>query len=187
MIVRILSEIVIRWKRWLTTIAVLAVAGFSLFVYRHLFLSDRLVDARREWSAFREELRRNPSATKIAVYEQALADISAFDGRIPKTDEFARVIGDLFALSESNSLTVGGVAYTPGTGLDGYLDYSLTIDASGSYPGVKSFVTDLLRNGELIAIEQCSLSKTGKVFDEEVTVRLKLRMMFRQNRQGGER
>lgn len=161
-------------------IAVVAVAALLLFVYRHLVLSDQLVEARREWSAFREEVRRNPSATKIAVYEQALADIAAFEGRIPRTNEFARVIGDLFSLSESNSLTVGGVSYTPGKGMDGYLDYSLTIDATGTYPGVKSFLTDLFRNRELIALEQFSITKSGKVFDDEVTLRLKLRMMFRQ-------
>jgi len=182
MIARVVKELSTRFRRWILTISILLAVTLLLFLYRQIILVDSLVETRRAWSVFREEIRRNPSATKISIYEQAVSDIAAFEGRLPATTEFARVIGDLFSLAESSSLSVGGVSYTPGKGGDGYLDYSLSMDATGTYPGVKSFITDILRYREIIVIDQLSLSKSGKIFDDEVTVRVKLRMMFRQGR-----
>ncbi|GAB4295066.1 MAG: hypothetical protein Fur0034_03380 [Desulfuromonadia bacterium] len=180
MIARTLKEIGIRWRGWLVTLAILVSLGGGLLLFRQFILLDRLLEVRRQWSAFREEIRRNPSATKIAIYEQAVADLATFEGRVPSTADFARVIGDLFSMAESNSLSIGGVSYTPGKTSDGFLDYSLSLDATGTYPGVKSFATDILRHRDIVVIDQLSLAKSGKIFDDEVTLRMRIRMMFRQ-------
>lgn len=180
MTIRVVREIFRQFRQWFAASAVIMLVGILLAGYAQFVAIDRLLEVRREWAAFRDEMTRNPSASKIAVYEQTQRDLAAFAERVPRTVEFARVIGDLFRMAESNSLTVGGVSYTPGKEEGGYIDYSFSLDATGSYPGIKGFVSDLLTSREMVVIEQLSLSKTGRVFDDEVTVRTKLRMLFRQ-------
>lgn len=180
MIRRVSKELYQKHRVQLTVLGVLVALTATAFLYRIYFVQGSLIETRREWSAFRQNAKLHPSATKMALYDAGVRDLALVKERFPRIGEFARVISDLFAQADSNSLSLGGVTYKPGKVEEGILSYSINLDATGSYGGIKSFITDLIRSRELISIESLSISKSGKIFEDEVTLRAGLLIPFRQ-------
>jgi type IV pilus assembly protein PilO len=156
-----------------------AIAGLIYFL-RILLVQDQLVAVRREWAAQRKQLSQRTQLGKAEQFDAGMRDYSRFASRIPVKNDFAKVIGGLFEYADNNSLSVGSVTYKPINNASGYIEYNINIDVTGTYGGIKSFLSDLSQTNEIIAVDSVSFSKGSKMFEEEVTLRATLTILFGQ-------
>lgn len=178
--IRLIREIIRLRRRQLIFIAVLFMLGGVLYLVRTAYLQTRLVEARQEWAANRSQQNQRVQLGRAEQYDAAQRDFTRFAARIPVKRDFARVIGELFEFADNNSLSVGSVTYKPEPKKQEYLEYKISIDVTGKYGAIKSFLADIHGAPEIIAVESISLSKGGKYFEEEVTMRATLSILFKQ-------
>jgi type IV pilus assembly protein PilO len=176
--VRILQEIIRQRRRQLLIIAALICLGLIVYFVRVTLLQDKVVNARREWSTQRSQLKQKTMLGRADQYAAGMRDITHFTERIPGQRDFARVISELFELADDNSLTVGSVTYKPEKGIAGYVEYKINVDLTGTYGGIKSFLVDVNRTPEIIIVDTIGLNKGGKLFDDEVKLRVTLAVLF---------
>jgi type IV pilus assembly protein PilO len=178
MMLRVLLEIVRQRRRQLLFIGALVLVGIIAYFTRILLLQEQLVSARREWSNQRTQVKQKSFLGKAEQYDTWVRDYALFAARIPPQRDFARIISDLFETAENNSLSVGSVTYKPEKSRAGYLEYTITLDLTGTYGGIKSFLADINQARDLITINTLGLSKSGKLFEEEVKLRVSLGVLF---------
>jgi len=178
MILRILQEIVRQRRRQLLLVVALICLGAITYFLRVSLLQEQVVNARREWSTQRMQIKQKTLLGKAEQYAAGMREIAKFSERIPAQRQFARVIGELFEFADNNSLAVGSVTYKPEKGVAGYVEYKINVDLTGSYGGIKSFLADINQAPEIIIVDTMGLNKGGKLFDDEVKLRVTLAVLF---------
>lgn len=111
-----------------------------------------------------------------ALYRQGKADLVVFSGMIPKKHDFARTMAEVFQIASNNSLSVANVGYKPAvskTKGDDSFAYNLTMDLTGSYPGVKSFLADMQRYPQMVVVDSVALN-SAKPGEEKVNLKMQL-------------
>ena len=178
MSLRVLKEIVRQRRRQLILLGCLLLVATAVYLLRVSVLQEKLVDARRDWAQQRTQLKQKTMQGKAELYDTAQLDFAKFTSRIPDKKEFARVIGELFEYADNNSLSIGSVSYKPVKTINGYLEYQINIDVTGRYGEIKSFLTDINQAKEIITVDEVKFNKGGKLFDDEVTMRAILTVLF---------
>lgn len=177
---RLIQEIATQRRRQLLLLISMFAIGGLIYLVRILLVQDQLVAARREWAAQRKQVTQRTQMGKAEQFAAGVRDYSQFAARIPQKKDFAKVIGGLFEYADNNSLSVGSVTYKPEKNTSGYIQYSINIDVTGTYGGVKSFLADVSQANEIIAVDSVSFTKGSKLFEEDVTLRATLTILFGQ-------
>lgn len=154
----ILEIIRARKKSFLAIIALLA-ANVLLYAFITNFQQSRLEKLRDEWL---DKRRQFPAERidKAQVYNQGRKDLETFRSRIPPKRQFTRVAGELYDMASNNGLSIGSVGYKPEMIKDrDILVYTLTFSVTGGYAAIKSFISDIERSREMLAIDHISLSR----------------------------
>ncbi|MBP1752270.1 MAG: hypothetical protein H6Q57_1106 [Geobacteraceae bacterium] len=154
----ILEIIRARKKSFLAIIGLLA-ANVLLYAFIANFQQSRLGKLRDEWL---DKRRQSPAGKidKARVYNQGKKDLDTFNSRVPPKRQFTRVVGELYEMASSNGLSIGSVGYKPELIKDrDILVYTLTFSVTGGYAAIKSFISDIERSREMLAIDHISLSR----------------------------
>ncbi len=169
---KIIFELIKTRKKSIIAILALAVINISVYSYITYSQEPELETLQKEWFEKRKS-SGGGNIDKMLVYMQGKKDLGVFFSKIPPKKDFIRVTGDLFELASNNGLKIGSVGYKPEMlkGRD-ILDYSLTFSVKGSYAAIKSFISDVERFPEILAIDSISLknSETGDTVEFSVKI-----------------
>lgn len=114
------------------------------------------------------------------VYRQGKGDLEKLAVLIPERRQFPRVVGDVLDAAASSGVVTGAITYVPKPVKDeNLLAYSLQMSVTGRYAAIKSFLSDMQKNRELVVIDGITLSNSDP-FEESVTMELRLTVYLRE-------
>lgn len=175
----ILLEI-IRQKRFVLLLALaLIVVNVTLMVVAS-YQEPALAASRSKWSELRNLSARAGHADSSALYRRGMADLEKLSARIPPKREFARVLSDLLETASDNGVATSTISYKPLLIKDeALLSYQLSLTVNGDYAAIKSYLSDLQQNAELLVIDDVSLAN-GDLFVENVVMNIKITVYLRE-------
>lgn len=157
---------------------ILAVANAGIYFFSSLYQQPALADLQAKWAEMRRSAR-SPAIDRGMSYQQGSADLKAWNDRIPPKRDLARIVGELFSIAASNSVTVGTITYKPEKVKDdNLLAYGIGLTVTGRYASVKSFVADLGRMKEIVIVDAISLNNS-KMTEEQVDLKVSLTAYLR--------
>lgn len=176
---------IFREKKIPILLLVLAAAvNMGLYLYTSSVLRPSVEELQKSWSDKRRLMAAGGGRDMSALYRQGQADLAVFAGMIPKKRDFARTMTEIFEIASNNNLSVTNVGYKPvvtKTKGDSSLAYNLTMDLTGSYSGVKSFLADMQRYQQMAVVDSITLN-SAKAGAE--TVNLKMQLTLYLQREG---
>lgn len=166
-------------RRAVILLALFGLVNLGLHLFHSLYLQPRLSGLQTRWTEMRRS-SRTPAIDRGTAYQQGSADLVAWKERIPPKRELARVVGELFSLASSNSVTVGTITYKPEKAKEdaSLLIYGIGLTVNGRYASVKSFVADLGRMREIVIVDAVSLNN-AKMTEEQVDLKVSLAAYLR--------
>ena len=176
---KLFLEIIKGWKKTFVFLAVLLAVNIGIYIYVAFFQEPRLEILRKSWVDMRRQTESGRNWDPSAVFSQGTADLATFQTRMPTKKEYARLVGELFAMAADNSLQVKGISYKPAPlKEEKLLLYTITLGVTGKYAAVKSFIADLEQLHDLITIDHISLDGDA-VTEESVKMQLQLTAYLR--------
>lgn len=177
---RVLLEI-LRQKRIVVAIVVsLTVLNLILMSVIASYQEPKLAASRSKWGELRTMVARAGHADALSLHRQGMADLEKLNARIPPKREFARVLSDILEAESNSGVTTGSISYKPLSIKDeALLSYKLSLAVSGDYAAVKSFLSDLQQNPELIVVDSVSLENSD-LFSENVVMNLNITVYLRE-------
>ena len=177
--VKVMLEYIKAAPKVFILVGCLLMANVGLFLYASVFQQRDIEALQNSWSQKRDAVSGRGASDVAAIYSQGENDLKAWRARILPKKNFARFVGSLFDTAAHNSLTNRGVAYKV-TNLknDGLIAYTMDLNVTGKYAGIKSFIADLGRKSEILTIDNVSLSNTdatGDAVDLKLTLTVYLR------------
>lgn len=172
---------IIRQKRVviLAALALIAV-NVALMVAIGSYQEPNLAASRSKWSELRSLAARAGRADAATLHRQGMADLERLNSRIPPKREFARVLSDIIETASDSGAVIGAISYKPVLIKDeALLSYQLSLSVSGDYAAVKSCLSDLLQNPELIVVDSMSLANSDP-FVEKVVMNLNITVYLRE-------
>lgn len=165
--------------RALILLLVLAVATTGIYFISSLYQKPRLSQLQSRWSEMRRT-SRTPDIDRGMAYQLGSADLKTWKDRFAPKRELGRIVGELFSIASSNSVTVGGITYKPDKVKedDTLLAYGIGLTVTGRYAAVKSFVADLGRMKEIVIVDTVSLNNS-KMTEEQVDLKVSLTAYLR--------
>ncbi|HIJ96837.1 MAG TPA: hypothetical protein HPP94_14080 [Desulfuromonadales bacterium] len=175
----ILVEIFRQKKIMLAVVLVLLllniVLGFTVSAYQ----IPALAAVQLKWSELRRQAALGNRADASAMYRQGAEDLGKLTSRIPLKRDFARVLSDLIEMAASSAVSMGTMSYKPlPVTVEGLLPYQLSLSVGGGYAAVKSFLSDLQKNSELLVVDSLSLSNSDP-YEERVIMDLHITIYLR--------
>jgi type IV pilus assembly protein PilO len=182
---KFITELIRTRRNWLVVIAFLAMADVGLYGF---YLLKQSPEADRAHVKLFEKSRLLSSAgtsDQTSVYTQGKADLASFSSAIPPKKDFARTVGDIYEAAARNALSVGGTTFKPAAaGEAGFVSYLLSMNVTGKYPGIKSFLSQLQSLPQSMIVEKVSLAGgSGKGSEEIVNLRLDLTLFLQKEGQ----
>lgn len=152
-----------------------AAVNIGLYLYTSSVLRPSVDELRKSWSEKRRLMAAGAGRDMSALYRQGKADLAVFSGMIPKKRDFARTMAEIFEIASNNSLAVANVGYKPvvGKAKGDSFAYNLSMDLTGSYPGVKSFLADMQRYPQMVVVDSVALN-SAKAGEETVNLNMQL-------------
>jgi Tfp pilus assembly protein PilO len=170
----ILLEIIRRKKSVLMVVMALIVLNVLLMVLMASYQEPAIAASRLKWGELRSLAARSGHADAATLHRQGIADLEKLNARIPPKREFPRMLSDLLESASDSGVTTGSISYRPLTIKDeGLLSYQLSLAVSGDYAAVKSYLSDLRQNPELIVLDSVSLANSD-LFTENVVMNLNI-------------
>lgn len=165
-------------KKTIAVLLLLVLANVGLTVYIRAFQEPRLARLQGDWTAKRA-LGAGAGRDVSTIYRQGMDDLAAYHERIPLKKDFTRLMMEIFEEAANNGLKVQGLTYKPETLKEKNLVvYGVSMNLSGKYAGVKSFIADLQCRRELLTIDSLSLSG-GSATEESVGLKMQLSAYLR--------
>ncbi|WP_298439722.1 type 4a pilus biogenesis protein PilO [Geobacter sp.] len=162
----------------LLLLLLLLLLNVGLAVYVQTVQGPRIVRLEGDWTAKRM-LGAGGKGDIAAIYRQGLADLAKFQETAPLKRDFAREIMEIFETASNNGLKVVSITYKPEVSKEsGFVVYGITLDLTGKYAGVKSFVSDMQCQHALVTIDSLQLS-SGSAAEEAVGLKLGLSAYLR--------
>ena len=175
-----LFEIVRQKWRLLSIILVLLLLNVVLGVVVSSYQLPELADLQARWNDLRRQSARSGAVDAAALYQQGTADLEKLKTRIPEKREFARVLSDLIEAAASSAVEVGTISYKPvQIKEEPLLSYQLSLSVTGRYAAVKSFLSDLQNNRELLVVDSVELSNSD-LYNENVVMALHVTVYLRE-------
>jgi type IV pilus assembly protein PilO len=173
-------EIIRQKWRLLTVLLVLLLLNVALGFVVSVYQSPSLVELQNKWTGLRNQASRTGRVDAATLHKQAGADLEKLKLRIPEKREFARVLSDLYESASSSAVEVGAVSYKQSRLKEEPIySYQLTLPVSGSYAALKSFLSDLQDNQELLVVDSVSYTNSDQ-FIEHVIMNLHLTIYLRE-------
>ncbi len=130
----------------------------------------------------RDDLRRKLASVTRGVGRETsntLNDLKKLQELLPLKREYPSILEDIIDTASMISVTLGAVTYKPIIIKEQeLLAYEATIQASGSYVGIKRFLFNLQIIEELIVVESVRFSNEDP-YAEKVTMETKLMVYLR--------
>jgi len=178
-----LLELFHQKKRTLIVTLVLLVLNICLYAVSAGYLEPKVAASQASWSDLRQRVAVAGRADVATVYRRGVDDLKRLMVRIPVKRQFPRVLGDILDAAASSAVVTGGVSYKPQAIKDqDLLAYGVSMTVGGSYAAVKSFLSDLQKNSELIVIDDIGFSKSD-LYEENVVLDLRL-TVYLQGKEG---
>ena len=175
-----LLETLLLNKRLLITAGLLALVTVVLFATVSIYQAPAIANAEVKWSDLRRRVAANGRGDVTSDYKQGQIDLHTLSERVPLKRHFPRILGDLMETAAANGVAIGMLTYKPevikGENL---LAYVLTMKIDGRYAAIKSFLTDLQNNPELIVVDGFSLTNSDP-FEENVVMDLHVTVYLRE-------
>lgn len=177
---RYLIEIVLQKWRILSIILALMLLNVTLGIVVSAYQLPLLAGLQTTWSDLRRQATRAGVADSATLHQQGSLDLEKLKKRIPEKREFARVLSELLESAASSAVEVGTISYKPvQIKEEALLSYQLSLSVSGRYAAVKSYLSDLQNNQELIVVDSVAFSNSD-LFDENVTMALRITVYLRE-------
>lgn len=173
-----LYEIMRQKWRLLAVILFLLLVNITFAGVVSMYQLPLLAELQTRWNDLRRQgvQRVDP----VTLYQQGVSDLEKLKARIPEKREFARVLSDLIESAASSAVEVGAISYRPVQLKDEpLLSYQMTLSASGSYAAVKSFLSDLQQNRELLVVDTVSFANRDS-YEEHVVMNLSITVYLRE-------
>ena len=176
----ILFEIIRRKKNVLLLILGLVLVNLALMIVITSYQEPALAASRSKWSELRTLVARTGHADASALHRQGKIDLEKLNTRIPQKREFARLLGDLLESALNSGVASGPISYKPlSIKEEALLTYQLSLSVSGDYAAVKSYLSDLLQNPELVVVDNMTLTNS-ELYVENVVMNLNLTVYLRE-------
>lgn len=177
-----IKEIIRTRPKVLILIIVLVCADAGLFLYSSLYQTPQLTELQNQWFSRRRNVGSSP-ADKVTIYQQGKADLEVWRSRIADKKDLARIVGQLYELAATNSVTIAGITYKPEIVKDeNLIAYGTGFNVTGKYAAVKSFIADLGHLREMVIVDAIALNNP-KMTEERVDLRVGLTIYLRQGGQ----
>lgn len=174
-----LYEILRQKWRLLTIILFLLLLNVALVSIVSLYQLPSLAELHTKWSDLRRQSSQGKLIDAAILFRQGTVDLEDLKKRIPEKREFARVLSELIESAASSAVEVGTISYKPQQlKEEPLLSYQLTLSVSGSYAAVKSFLSDLQQNRELLVVDSVSFSNSD-LYVENVVMNLNITVYLR--------
>jgi type IV pilus assembly protein PilO len=171
---KLLLDILRAHRILLVTFAVLCVLDLGLYIYRARVLQPRLTSLYGTWFEKRRTAAARPPVSDATIYRQGTADLASFYAAIAPKREFARLVGEIYETAGNNGLSVGSITYKAAVVKGEQLvSFTMSIQVSGKYAGIKSFIGDMSRLRDMLVIDGISLSG-GKATEELVNLQMQV-------------
>jgi type IV pilus assembly protein PilO len=173
-------EIVRQKWRLLSVILTLLLINITIGIVVSAYQLPSLANLQSKWSELRRQATRVGVADAATLYKQGSVDLETLKARIPQKREFARVLSELLESAASDAVEIGTISYKPEQiKEEALLSYQLSLSASGRYAAVKSYLSDLQDNQELMVVDSVSFSNSD-LFDENVVMDLHITVYLRE-------
>lgn len=173
-------EIVRQKWRLLGIILILLLLNGIIGIVVSAYQLPSLTALQNKWSDLRRQNARVGVADAATLYKQGSDDLEKLKVRIPEKREFARVLSELLESAASSAVEVGVISYKPvQIKEEALLSYQLSLSASGRYAAVKSYLSDLQNNQELIVVDSVAFSNSD-LFVENVVMDLRITVYLRE-------
>lgn len=167
-------------KRSLIAICLLLLTNVVLFALVSGYQESALVASRTVLSNLRSRVAAADRGDVNVAYHQGKSDLEKIRSMIPLKRQFPRVLGDILDTAASSGVGTGSITYKPQVLKDeNLLAYAVTMSTLGSYAAVKSLLSDLQKNHELVVIDGISLTNSDP-FVESVLMELRLTVYLRE-------
>jgi len=177
---RYVFEIVRQKWRHLSIILFLLLLNILLDVVVSAYQIPSLADLQTKWSSLRRQTARAGQVDTATLHQQGTADLEKLKARIPEKREFARILSELLEAAASSAVVIGPISYKPvSIKEEALLSYQLSFSASGRYAAVKSYLSDLQKNPELIVVDTVSFSNSDPLV-ENVVMALRITVYLRE-------
>lgn len=168
-----------KW-RLMSVILGLLLLNVALGLVVSAYQLPSLADLQDKWTNLRSQAARSGQVNAAILHKQGTADLEKLKARIPEKREFARVLSELYESAASSAVEVGAVSYKAvKIKEEPLLSYQLSFSVSGSYAAVKSYLSDLQNNQELLVVDTVSYSNSDQ-FVENVVMNLHLTVYLRE-------
>lgn len=176
---QLVFEIVRQKWRLLSIILFMLLLNITLSVVISAYQLPSLATLQVRWSDLRQKLARSGRVDADTLYKQGVDDLEKLMTAIPEKREFARILSDLLEAATASNVEVSKISYKPELLKDEpLLSYQLSFSASGSYAGVKSYLSDLQKSQELIVVDMVSFSNSD-FYVENVVMNVRLTVYLR--------
>lgn len=173
-------EIVRQKWRFLSIIMFLLLLNLTLGIVISAYQLPSLADLQTKWSNLRRQAAGAGQMDATALHKQGALDLEKLKVKIPEKRQFARVLSDLLEAAASSSVEVGTISYKPvQIKEEALLSYQLSFSVSGGYAAVKSYLSDLQKNPELIVVNTVAFSNSD-LFVENVVMDLRITVYLRE-------
>lgn len=169
-------------QKWclLSIILALLLLNVTLGAVFSAYQLPSLADLQTKWSNLRRQNALAGMADAATLHQQGSADLVKLKTRIPEKREFARVLSELLESAAGSAVEVGAISYKPAQiKEEALLSYQLSFSVSGRYAAVKSYLSDLQKNPELIVVDAVAFSNSDP-FVENVVMDLSLTVYLRE-------
>jgi type IV pilus assembly protein PilO len=162
-------EIVRQKWRLLSIILFLLLLNVMFSVMVSAYQLPSLAELQTKWSNLRRQTARTGQVDAATLYQQGSADLEKLKARIPEKREFARILSELLESAASSAVEVGAISYKPvSIKEEALLSYQLSLSVTGRYAAVKSYLSDLQKNPELIVVDTVSFSNSDPLVENVV-------------------
>lgn len=173
-------EIIRQKWRLLGVILFLLLLNVTLGFVVSAYQSPSLADLQSKWNNLRRQAAQIGLVDAATLHRQGTVDLEKLKTRIPEKRQFARLLSDLLEAAASNAVDVGSISYKPvPIKEEALLSYQLSFSVVGGYAAVKSYLSDLQKNQELIVVDSVVFSNND-LFVENVAMDLKLTIYLRE-------
>jgi type IV pilus assembly protein PilO len=160
-------------------LAFLAIFDIGVYTYIHACQAPRLAALQNQWFEKRRLVHGGDMLDAAGIYQRGVADLATWRARISTRKDFARVVGELFETAANNSLAMGSIGYKPAIFKEEQLlAYAVSLNVSGKYASIKSFISDLCNSREMMTVDNISLSNTSAT-EETVDLRVQMTLYCR--------
>ncbi|KAA0893937.1 hypothetical protein ET418_02930 [Oryzomonas rubra] len=178
---QMILEIVGQRRRILVALLALLLLNIAVLAVLKGYLASGISDAQTTWDDLRRRVAVAGQNDASVIYRRGKADLVQLQTRIPRKNEFPRLLGGIFDTAASDSVKVVTVTYKPALVKENtaLLSYDISLSVGGSYAAVKNFLADMQKQSELVVINNMAMANSDP-YEENVVMSLHLTVYLRE-------